>query len=363
MTRPPSAMGLLVFLFAACGDDGGAGSGATGTDGTGASGTTAGSTAAGSTTAGSTTSTTSGGSSTGTTGTSGTAGTTAGTSGTATGGTTGDPVCAMLPEGPIDPEVVTMVFDGSEDIAFDGLGHIAGKQGNQLVLVDAAENVSPLTNMPGQTLGLRYLPGGDLVVAHAQQGRLVRVEPSGASTTLLMGLDGPNGVYADFDGNVWFTEIGGDRVSVLRPDDTVEVVVEGPEAAAANGVVYDPDRGLVFYDNYFTGRVAKVTVDGGTFGTPEEVGTIDGRADGMVLDACGNLYVVDQGDGELYRFFLDANGDAVGGPELLATFPQNVANAQFGRGDGFDETTLYVAGMPGVVYAVPVGVTGQPIPM
>jgi sugar lactone lactonase YvrE len=88
----------------------------------------------------------------------------------------------------------------------------------------------------------------------------------------------------------------------------------------------------------------------------------DSKLDGLVMDACGHLYVVDQGDSELYRVKLDAAGAAAGPEELLATFPQNVANAQFGSGPGFDSKTLYAAGNPGAVYAVPVGVAGAPVP-
>ena len=52
----------------------------------------------------------------------------------------------------------------------------------------------------------------------------------------------------------------------------------------------------------------------------------------------------------------------MGAPELLATFPENVANAQFGSGDGFDPETLYVAGVPGSVYSIAAGVPGAPVP-
>jgi hypothetical protein len=71
---------------------------------------------------------------------------------------------------------------------------------------------------------------------------------------------------------------------------------------------------------------------------------------------------VDQGNSRLYRFTLDAAGALVGEPELLANFPQNVANAQFGSGTGFNPNSLYAAGNPGVVYEVPVGVPGAPVP-
>jgi hypothetical protein len=80
------------------------------------------------------------------------------------------------------------------------------------------------------------------------------------------------------------------------------------------------------------------------------------------MDACGHLYVVDQGKSDLYRVKLDAAGAAAGAQELMASFPQNVANAQFGSGAGWDAKSLYVAGNPGVVYELAVGVGGAPVP-
>ena len=94
-----------------------------------------------------------------------------------------------------------------------------------------------------------------------------------------------------------------------------------------------------------------------------EVITIqNAKLDGLVMDACGNLYVVDQGASDIYRVKLDAAGAAMGNAELMASFPKNVANAQFGSGDGFDPMTLYVAGNPGTVYSIAVGVPGAPVP-
>ncbi|MCA9638198.1 MAG: SMP-30/gluconolactonase/LRE family protein, partial [Myxococcales bacterium] len=131
----------------------------------------------------------------------------------------------------------------------------------------------------------------------------------------------------------------------------------------ANGVVFDPDRGLLFYTNYGSGRIARVPIDGGGQpGAPATVAMIDGRPDGLALDACGNLYAVDQMGSRLFRIWLDDAGAALGDPELLATFPTNVANAQFGRGPGWDAASIYAAGNPGDVYRLAVGVAGAPIP-
>lgn len=338
-------------LVAGCDGDGtgtggGGGTGTT-TESTGGSGGSGGSGAAGGT----------GGATGGAGGTGGSA-----TGGGGAGGTGGSVACDMLPPGPLDPAEVVAVFSGSEDIAFDGKGHIAGKKQTDIVLSDAAGQLTTVATDVPQAYGLRYRPDGFLVVALPNDDKVIEVSPDGAITDVASGLNGPNGLYPDFDGNVWVTEIGGGRVSRINPDKTVDVIVSGPQAAGANGVVLDKERNMLFYTNYGQGRIRRVDLSAANFAGEEVVVIQNAKLDGLVMDACGNLYVVDQGNSDLYRVKLDAVGAAVGAAELLASFPKNVANAQFGSGAGFDPQTLYVAGNPGTVYAVAAGVPGAPVP-
>jgi sugar lactone lactonase YvrE len=262
--------------------------------------------------------------------------------------------------GPIDATEVLTVFNGSEDLAFDGKGHIVAKNGNTIILSDAQGMTTDLADLTGQAYGLRYRPDGFLVVARPGQGVVVEVSPQGTVTDYVTGLNNPNGLYPDFDGNVWMTEFAGGNVSRINPDKSVDVIVAG--AAQPNGVVFDATRTMLFYTEYSAGRILRVDVSPGGDLVPVEVAQINGALDGLVLDACGNIYAVDNGNSDLYRVKLDAAGAAIGAAELLASFPQNVANAQFGSGAGFDPTTLYVAGNPGIVYGVAVGVAGAPVP-
>ncbi|MCK6586608.1 MAG: gluconolactonase [Polyangiaceae bacterium] len=271
--------------------------------------------------------------------------------------------CDNIPAGPFEPQVFIDVFNGSEDIAFDGKGHIVGKAQQAIVLADAAGVTTPLAMNVPPALGLRYQMDGSLVVALYNEGKVAEVSPQGVLTDLVTGVVAPNGLYPDFDGNVWMTEIGANRVSRINPDDSVDVIVMGAEATEPNGILLDANRKLLFYSTYSEGRIRSVDMSAGGAPAPKEVATVpDSSLDGLVMDACGHLYVVDQKDSELFRVKLDAAGAAVGQPELLAKFPKNVANAQFGSGAGFDSKTLYAAGNPGTVYAVPVGVAGAPVP-
>jgi sugar lactone lactonase YvrE len=185
-------------------------------------------------------------------------------------------------------------------------------------------------------------------------------DAGGQMGVFLGGLQSPNGIYPDLAGAVWITEFGGSRVLRVGADLTMTTIVTGAEASSANWVVYDPQRALLFYTKYQAGQIQRVVIDGqGEPGAPELVAAVAGAAlDGLTLDACGNIYAIDQKNSRLYRARLDGAWAAIGEPALLAEFPSNVANAQFGVGEGFDPHTLYVAGNPGDVYTLVVEFPG-----
>ena len=282
-----------------------------------------------------------------------------GTTSAATGtGQGGGFACASLPTGPITPTPTITAFDGSEDLAFDGKGHIAGKKGAKVVLIDANGIESPLADVTDNVFGLRYAKTGSLIAAVYSSGKLIEITPAGQVSDYASGFVVPNGVFPDDGGNVWVTETTGSRVSRVNPDKSVTTIV--PSAPSANGVVLDTTRGLLFFTNYGAGKLLRVDPAGASM--PVEVTSIMGaKLDGLVMDVCGNVYAMDQGNSRMYRVDLDASGDSIGDPKLLAHFPQNVANAQFGSGPGFHTDSLYVAGTPGTVYELPVGVSGASV--
>lgn len=272
--------------------------------------------------------------------------------------------CAALPPGPIEPALFLDVFDGSEDFAFDGKGHILAKKGPNVISADPSGQTTNFASVPGTVFGLRYRPDGVLMAARPGTGVVVQISTTGVVSSFVSGLEGPNGVYPDAAGNVWITDFAGDTVIRVNPDVTVDEIASGaPEVSQPNGVFFDPARKKLFYTNYSAGEIRSVDLATDGASPPVLVAQIAGASlDGLVMDACGNLYTVDNGGKQLYRVRLDAGGALVGAPELLAIFPDSVANAQFGAGAGFDPKTLYVSGDPGSVYTVPVGIAGAPVP-
>ncbi|WP_437955231.1 SMP-30/gluconolactonase/LRE family protein [Sorangium sp. So ce119] len=274
--------------------------------------------------------------------------------------------CAELAPGPIEPKRITDVFSGSEDFAFNGQGHIVAKQGPNLIRYDATGQTSNFASLPGAVLGLRYRPDGTLVAALPEAGAVVEISTIGVVSDFVEGLSTPNGLSADADGNVWATETAGNRVIRLNPDATVDEIAGGePEVSQPSGIVFDPARRVVFYTNASAGEIRRIDLAARDDepARPALVTTVASAVlDGLVLDTCGHLYTIDNKDRGLYRVRLDATGAALGEPELLASFPTSVANAQFGSGPGFNGKTLYVGGAAGSIYAVALDIGGAPVP-
>lgn len=298
------------------------------------------------------------------------------------GTTTGGGECDDLPMPPF--VVDEFAFDGSpldgnsEDMTFTSLGALVVRNGEELVQISPAGTVAPIATsitLP-DTLGMRWTTADTIVTATYFTGELLQIAPDGTVTTLWNGLGIGNGVYPALDGNIFFTDFTGALVAYIDAGGTTltELGLGGDEAPQPNGIIYDPDRNYVYYVAYGPGLVQRVDVSNLAMpGPPQTIATIGPEGggdqvglDGVAMDACGNLYIVDQNQGapgSLYRLFLDAAGDPVGAPQLVVeAFPDGVANIVFAQGPGWEafETTAFVVGLPGRIFMVDLGVPGAP---
>lgn len=276
-------------------------------------------------------------------------------------GTGGADVCDNLDDGPFTPTLFSDALDGSEDLAFDGKGNIAGKQGGNIVLLDSNGDTTILAAVAGTVLGVRYLPNGNLVAGRPSIGSITEITPGG-DVSQYAAVPQANGLYADFDSNLWVAKFGSSEVVRVDKDKQVTSIVSGADATQANGIVLHPTLDVLYYTEYSEGKIHRVDVSGETF-EPTLIDTISGAAlDGMSMDICGNLYIVDNANNKLYRLRLDGDGQPVGTATEIAAFASNIANAQFGSGAGFNGTSIYAAGFPGDVWEVDLGVEGAAVP-
>ncbi len=268
------------------------------------------------------------------------------------------PTCEELPRGPFTPMPLLQGLVGSEDLAFDSKGRMASRAEGAVMLVTAKATTKEFASSLSGSFGMRFREGGNLAVALPEEGQVIDLAPGGKVTVLASDLGLPNGVFPDSEGNVWVTEMTANRVIKIAPDESIEVIASDDGAVAPNGIVLDEARGALFYTQFGSGKVMRVDLEAEA-PKPVLVTTLpNARPDGLTLDSCGNLYAVDNGNARLFRVFLDEAGAATEKPELLAKFPVSVANAQFGRGRGFARTSLYVIGVPGQLFEIPLSVEG-----
>ncbi len=279
--------------------------------------------------------------------------------GTETGTDTMDFDCTMIPAAPFVAERILedVPFAQSEDLGFDGLGHLAARgEGGAYLLVSADGTFEEITTDGRATYGLRFLANGDIIAAAYQVNDLLRITPTGEITDFAVDLGGVNGVFPDPAGGVWYTNFG--EVGYIDAEGN-DIAVISP-ASAANGIWFDDVRQIVFFTNYGNGGLRKADIVEGVAQPAVDLGTVPGAPDGITLDACGNLYANDQQGSRMYRLFLDESAEPIGEPEVLVEggFPTNVANAQFGSGPGWEPDSLYALGVGGGLYRVAVGVPG-----
>lgn len=175
--------------------------------------------------------------------------------------------CSDLAPLPLEADTLRG-FTPSEDFAFDGNGNVVSvdRNGNLVRMTLAGDTQVWLPNF-GEGSGIRFLPGGDLVIGHPIDGTVYRVTPEGASWVLISGLSYPNGLDVDLDGFVYVSEQGAGRVRRVDPDSGEwTLVAEG--LYNPNGISFTPDFQTLLVGSFGDGTVTAVDREGEGWGAP-----------------------------------------------------------------------------------------------
>jgi uncharacterized protein (TIGR03437 family) len=180
-----------------------------------------------------------------------------------------------------------------------------------------------------------------VLVADSRNGRIRRIAANGVVTTLTSGLDNPAGVAADRSGNVYFTETAADGSGLLRviapagDIRTIDALRGAGQVAVDNGgavLVSDPARGSIYR---LAPQTAFLTLLAGP-GQPDATGLagdggpalaarLNQAGGGLAVNALGDLFVGDTGNGRVRR--IGANG-------IIATVAGNGAFRDAGSAAG-----------------------------
>lgn len=272
---------------------------------------------------------------------------------------------------------VEVVYDGfaggSEGIAFSSDGVLVvttiDNGVGTLWEVSPSGGASVFATLP-YALGLAPRSDGGFVVASigelmAADGGVYEVDAAGQESLLAAGIDSPNFVALAPGGTALVSDDFDTRVFHVSAEGTVSTVIE--DVPSPNGIAYSPSADAFYVASTFSsnGELTRYEVDDA--GLPIEATGVEilhtgpGSAnDGIAVDVDGNVYVLANLRGEIWR--VDGTATELQEGELVVDGLDSPASIAFGRGDGFDPCSGYVTELFGTrVVRVVLGVEGAPL--
>ncbi len=205
--------------------------------------------------------------------------------------------------------------------------------------------------------GVALDAAGNLYIADLNSHRVRKIDPAGTIITVAgngvagfagdggqataASLLGPWGVALDGSGNLYIAEAGGNRVRKVSPGAIISTVAgNGVEGFAGDGgqatraSLWSPrgmgvdGRGNLFIADIYNHRIRKVspdgiisTVAGGNFGFSGDGGAAIGAAfhfpEAVAVDAAGQLYIADSGNGRVRKVGSDGTISTIAGVGLV----------------------------------------------
>lgn len=159
--------------------------------------------------------------------------------------------------------------------------------------------------------GIRTGADGRIYVAQVAGSAIAAVDPDSGAIEMVSpmggGITGPDDLVFDDEGNLYCTEITSDRVSVLRPNGTSEIIADG--VIVANPITYHQGQ-LIAGELRMGGRILELNRSGGIKRTIYEGVPM---ANAFEVGPDGKLYFPAQAANEIWRIDL-----AGGEPEVVA---------------------------------------------
>jgi len=183
---------------------------------------------------------------------------------------------------------------------------------------------------------------------------LSRLEESGTVTVLADSFEGallnsPNDLAVHTNGDVYFTdppfglnpaasEVGCSGIYRLTPDGDLTQFGCNTIETRPNGIALSPNQDLLYVTFFRSGEILTWAIaDDGSVGEMNTFTTTAGTADGMAIDAEGNLFVTSADGVEVFA----PDGTRWGVIEI----PEQATNCTFG---GPDNNTLFITGATGL---------------
>ncbi|MEO5889962.1 MAG: SMP-30/gluconolactonase/LRE family protein [Ferruginibacter sp.] len=213
------------------------------------------------------------------------------------------------------PVLVSSQFKFTEGPAADSQGNIffTDQPNNSIWKYDTQGKLSVFLDSAGRSNGTYFDKNGNLVTCADEKNQLWQIDPKGKVTVLLDDFNGhrfngPNDLWIDQDGGVYFTDpyfqrdywkrkkgdpnIKGEKLYYL-PKGKKKALIADADLKKPNGIVGKQGQYL-FVSDMGVGKIFKYRINKNGKLTDRQTFTSD-LADGMTIDDRGDLYLAGKG--------------------------------------------------------------------
>lgn len=264
------------------------------------------------------------------------------------------------------PRLISSQFGFTEGPAVDKAGNIffTDQNNNKIWKYGIDGKLSLFMDNAGRSNGMMFDNKGNLIACADEHNQLWSIKPNGKVKVLLKDyqgklLNGPNDVWVDKKGGIYFTDpyyqrswwerkkpdLDGQKVYYLPKNKKAPIIV-ADDLMQPNGIAGTPDGKYLYVADIRGRKTYRYSIQkDGTIADKQAV--IDQGSDGMTLDSQGNIYLTGRGGVSIYN----SSGKKIG---QIATPNNKSANVCFG---GVNRDQLFIAATESI-YIVPMKVKG-----
>lgn len=265
-----------------------------------------------------------------------------------------------------DLKLISRQFSFTEGPAVNAKGDVyfTDQPNNQIWKYSADGKLSLFKDKAGRANGLYFDSHGQLLACADENNELWSVSENGKVKVLLENVDGkklngPNDLWADRKGGIYFTdpyyqrdywtrqkpEIAGMKVYYLPAGKHAAVRAVAEDVTKPNGIVGTPDGRYLYVADIARNKTYRYTIAAnGDLG--EQTLAINQGSDGMTIDSKGNFYLCGKG-----VFIYSPAGVLIGHIDVKEPWTANVC---FG---GKNRTDLFITAST-AIYTIPMQATG-----
>ncbi|MBC8986551.1 SMP-30/gluconolactonase/LRE family protein [Pedobacter sp. N36a] len=263
-------------------------------------------------------------------------------------------------------KLISREFSFTEGPAVDKKGDIyfTDQPNNKIWKYSTEGHLSLFKDSAGRANGLYFNRRGQLLACADEKNEIWSISNDGKVTVLLSDVDrkklnGPNDLWADRKGGIYFTdpfyprdywtrkkpEIAGQKVYYLPRGKGKKPIVVADDLAKPNGIVGSADGRYLYVADIERNKTYRYTIEPKGKLSGQKL-VIDQGSDGMTLDNQGNIYLTGKG-----VFIYSPAGMLIGHIEVKEPWTANVC---FG---GKNRTDLFITAST-AIYKLPMRTKG-----